>query len=369
VAPVAGGASCVGTNPELTAERDSGNVCAAPCLTVDIENQFIGEVKVQIDPIEFGQFLDVNQTYRMLAPMAATLNDALNDPDLYKGVFWDACGMPLVAQDAEPYAYDFTIDTPKCKEDKDKDGIPLSCDNDQDRLFNPDQVDIDNDGFGLNDLCPVAPGSNDDTADSDNDGVGNECDSCRQTLNQYNTNAMAAAVPDYMMVRNIPDQTDTDEDGIGDVCDNCVVTPNCEDFGPDNPYRVAGAIAYDNNDLCQSDDDSSMVGDACEGMTINDYAAGPVGFGDQDDFDQDGLINTLDACPRQPLPTEPIPCSPETAEMDCGEGSACSPAGICNHIDTDNDGVGNACDTCAFQPNPGHGGWCTGRRPRWRLRG
>ncbi len=349
--PVAGGPGCFDTEPELEAALQT-NACAAPCLTIDIENQFIGEVSVQIDPIEFGQYLEVNEVYRMLAPTAGTLAETQADPALYQAVFWDACGMPLVAEDAESYAYDFRIDTPKCKEDTDNDGIPLSCDN-ADTTFNPDQADIDGDGVGdAIDLCPAAGGDPNNTADSDNDGVGNECDSCRQTLNQYNANAMSAAVPDYMMVRNIPDQSDFDEDGIGDVCDNCVVTANCEDFGPDNEYEVADPIAYDDNDLCQSDNDSSMIGDACEGEMINAFAGGPVGFGDQDDFDQDGLINSLDGCPRQPLAEEPIECTTDNAETTCGEGRPCSPAGICNHLDSDGDGVGNACDTCAFQPNP-----------------
>ncbi len=352
VAPVAGGAACYETEPELKAASET-NACAAPCLTIDIENQFIGEVSVEIDPIEFGQYLEVNQTYRMLAPMAASFEQTAADDALYKGVFWDACGMPLVAQGADSYDYNFTIDTPKCKEDADNDGIPLSCDN-ADLIFNPDQADIDGDGVGdAEDLCPAAGGDANNTADSDNDGIGNECDSCRQTLTQYNANAGSASVPDYMMVRNIPDQTDTDEDGIGDVCDNCVVTANCEDFDLDNPYEVATPIAYDDNDLCQGDNDGTMVGDACEGQMPNEWAAAPIGFGDQDDFDQDGLLNSLDGCPRQPLPDQPpITCTEETEEADCGVGVPCSLAGICNHIDTDNDGVGNACDTCAFQANP-----------------
>ncbi len=352
VAPVAGGATCYETEPELDAARES-NVCAAPCLTIDIEFQILGQVSVQIDPVEFGQYLEVNQTYRMLAPMAASYEQTAADEGLYKDVFWDACGMPLVASGADRYDYDFTIDNPKCKEDADNDGIPLSCDN-ADLNFNPDQEDIDDDGVGdAIDLCPAAGGDPGNTADSDNDGIGNECDSCRQTLAQYNANATAAAVPEEMMVRNIPDQSDADNDGIGDVCDNCVVTANCEDYGPDNPYEVASPIAFDDNDLCQADDDGSMIGDVCEGQMINAWAGGNVGFGNQDDFDQDGLINSLDGCPRQPLPDQPpIDCTNATAEADCGVGVPCSPAGFCNHIDSDGDSVGNACDTCPFAGNP-----------------
>ncbi|MEM6291961.1 MAG: thrombospondin type 3 repeat-containing protein [Myxococcota bacterium] len=359
--PVAGGSACYETSDELEAARQN-DPCAAPCLTIDIENQFLGEVGVEIDPVEFGQFLEINETYRLLAPTAATLDQATSDPAVYAAVFWDACGMPLIAEDAEPYNYDFTIDTPKCREDADNDGIPFSCDNADDN-FNPDQADIDGDNIGdVVDLCPVAGGDANNTADSDNDGVGNECDTCRRTLTQYNADADAAAVPDYMMVRNIPNQGDFDNDGVGDVCDNCVVTANCEDFGPNNPYEVAEAIEFDNDDVCQRDSDQTMVGDECEGAQPNPNAFGPIGFGDQDDFDQDGIPNIADGCPRQPLPEvalnengefgQAITCSPETAETDCGPGRACTPQGICNHLDSDSDGVGNSCDTCAFVGNP-----------------
>lgn len=349
-APVAGGPSCYTTQAELDVARET-NPCAAPCLTVDISDQPLGKIDVEIDPVEFGRVLEEDQTYQLLAPMAETVDGALSDASVYDAVFWDACGMPLVAQDAEAYAYQFTIDKPKCKEDKDGDGVPLSCDSDNDRIYDRDQIDIDRDGFGANDLCPVVAGTADDTADSDRDGIGNACDNCRQTLTQYNANADAAAVPDAMMVRNIPNQMDTDRDGIGDACDNCVRVPNCESFGPDQPHRVGEPLAFDDNDVCQVDSDASMVGDACEGDEAPD-AAGPVGFADQDDFDQDGLINALDACPRQPLPAGPVPCATETAEVDCGPNVACTPAGVCNHLDTDNDGVGDICDTCAFEPNP-----------------
>ena len=84
--------------------------------------------------------------------------------------------MPLVAENAEAYNYDFSIDSPKCKEDPDKDDVPLSCDN-ADDVFNPGQEDIDNDGVGdVVDLCPMAGGDANNTADSDNDGVGDFSD-------------------------------------------------------------------------------------------------------------------------------------------------------------------------------------------------
>ncbi|MBV1856772.1 MAG: thrombospondin type 3 repeat-containing protein, partial [Nannocystaceae bacterium] len=351
--PVAGGPACAESKAELEAARKAGDMCLAPCLMVDVANQEIGQVAVQVDPVEFGRYLEKNQTYRMLAPMAGTLAQAFDDPDVYSSVFWDACGMPLVAERAEQYDYDFRIDEPKCKEDQDRDGVPLSCDNDGDELFSPNQddLDYDQDGFGLNDLCPVVAGPSDDTADSDNDGVGNECDSCRNATNIYNANAMAASVPDYLRVRNVPDQTDTDHDGIGDACDNCVVTANCGDYGQDNPHEVGDPLPQ-SSDLCQTVLEGSMVGEACEGESVTAFAAGPVGLEAQDDFDQDGLVNILDYCPRQPLSEEPIACETGTEATDCGPDRRCSLAGFCNHLDSDGDGVGDRCDTCAFDPNP-----------------
>ncbi len=353
LAPVAGGPVCAHSKQELEAARAAGDRCMAPCLTTNVANQDIGQVAVQVDPVEFGRYLQKNETYRMLAPMAGTLDQAMSDPDVYSSVFWDACGMPLVAEKAQRYDYEFRIDEPKCKEDQDRDGVPLSCDNDGDTLFSPNQdsLDFDQDGFGLNDLCPVVAGASDNTADSDRDGVGNECDSCRNTTTFYNANAIAAAVPDYMRIRNIPDQTDTDHDGIGDVCDNCIVTANCGEYGPSNHHEVGDPLPQ-SSDLCQTARESSMSGQACEGQTITAFAAGPVGFGAQDDFDQDGIANIEDLCPRQPLPEAPIACERETQVADCGPDRPCSPGGWCNHLDSDEDGVGDACDTCAFEPNP-----------------
>ncbi|MEX1364913.1 MAG: thrombospondin type 3 repeat-containing protein [Nannocystaceae bacterium] len=344
---VAGGPNCANTQAELDA-----NASLVPCLTVDIGNQIIGEVGVQIDPTEFGPVLQTGVTYRLWVP-GLNSRDEMANPEAYAAAFWDVCGMPLITGNmAEPdFLYDFTIDQPKCKEDQDLDNVQLSCDNAPD-FFNPDQGDIDRDGFGdVIDLCPTLPGSSDDSADSDNDGVGNQCDTCRQATNQYNEDD--ANPMGYMVVRNVPFQNDTDGDGIGDVCDNCVFTANCEEYGPSNPWSLGDPIEFDDDVLCQADANRDMVGDACAGMMVTNFAAGPVGLGENDDFDQDGLPNILDACPRQPVAlslTDLIPCG---SDADCPDNAKCeTEVGVCDHLDTDGDSVGDICDSCPFVENP-----------------
>lgn len=353
--PVAGGSNCVSTSDERDGDGDGEpDPCSPPCLTVNVADQATGGLAVGIDPAEFGPVLDVDSTYRVLVPGLGKRDD-MADGGAYQASFWDACGMPLVLGGAsEPdFLYQFKIDVPKCKEDRDQDTVQLSCDNAPD-YFNPNQEDLDGDGIGdVVDLCPTVPGPAANSADSDKDGVGNECDSCRRTLNQYN-NADGVSIDAELLVRNVPLQADTDEDGIGDVCDNCVLLANCEDYGlsafgatVDNPYQVGEPILYDDANKCQRDDDKNQVGDACDGMMIVDTAAGPVGLGGQDDFDQDGLINMIDACPRQPV--DRIECA---TNDECGEGRICETAsGVCNHLDSDGDSVGDICDTCPFSAN------------------
>ncbi|MCY1007086.1 thrombospondin type 3 repeat-containing protein [Nannocystis pusilla] len=247
-----------------------------------------------------------------------------------------------------------------CKLDLDRDGVMGHCDNAPDH-FNPDQSDVDGDGFGdVADLCPTLP-VGEPKADSDKDGIGNACDLCVKAAAHYND--PDAPIPERLKVRNIPSTADSDRDGIGDACDNCVRTPNCEGYGEGlDPYELGDPIAFDGPD-CQIDADNDLVGDACAG-TMLPGAAGPVGFGLDDDFDQDGLRNGDDGCPRQPVPLQAC-----DDDVDCPTASKCV-QGQCGHADLDGDDVGDICDPLPLRRQPaagpaGHGG---GERPGRRLR-
>lgn len=351
--PVAGGPACAPTEDARTA---LGGDCVPPCLTVDVSAHQTGTLAVRIDPAEFGAVLEPGERYRVDVPGLADIGQ-MQDPAAYRAAFWDACGMPLVTGvpggGLPEYTYDITIDEPKCKEDLDLDGLQFSCDNAQE-VYNRDQSDLDRDGVGdVVDVCPVVPSATLNSADSDRDGVGNDCDTCRQTIKQYNEDADALGIPFTLYARNIPFQGDADQDGIGDACDNCVVVPNCEGYGPEDPYAVGQPIAWDDEGRCQRDDDGDLVGDACQGLQLPG-AAGPVGFGDDDDFDQDGLVNVADGCPRQPV-EDVVVCE---GDAGCPDGRRCEKVlpgdatGVCDHVDTDADGLGDVCDDCAFVANP-----------------
>ncbi len=349
---VAGGTGCARDREDAAARPD-----AIPCLTVDVADQPRGVVHARVDPVQFGSVLVPGRTYELSAPGI----DAAGAT--YATAFWDACGMPLVlgytgGTENEPeyvaaeYSYRFTVDATRCEDDEDGDGVELSCDNAPD-LYNPTQLDADFDGFGdAADLCPASSSVASETGDSDRDGVGNACDACARAPSRYNEQANALALPPELQVRNIPLQGDADEDGIGDVCDNCPTVANCGDYDAAHPWRLGDPLDLGAGE-CQRDADLDMVGDACID-TQSDTAAGKVGLGETDDFDQDGLANQDDACPRQP----------ELARIECVDDSEC-PAfrectdgdsdpetpSICNHLDGDADGIGDVCDTCPGRPN------------------
>lgn len=226
--------------------------------------------------------------------------------------------------------------------DQDHDSIGDDEDNSK-SVYNPDQVDSDEDGAGdASDFCPLLAGEN-LAYDSDKDGVGNPCDRCAAQPALYNE-GFEGEVPEYLWVLPDPLNRDFDGDGIGDRCDNCIATPNCGDYDLDNPHELGDPIPEDPL-LCQKpSDDQPLLGEACLGVQ-GEGAAGPVGFGPLDDLDQDGLANILDECPRDPVAERA--CVDYT---DC-PGSSCHSNGRCGHVDHDGDGVGDRCDTCPYSAN------------------
>lgn len=235
-------------------------------------------------------------------------------------------------------------DGPPCELDADLDCVGLEEDNAPD-VYNPDQRDVDEDGIvDPVDLCPSVPSL--PNADTDRDGLGNECDPCRRAASQYG--AVDVQVPSYMAVRNVPSTSDADGDGIGDACDNCIHVPNCEAFGPGSPWQPGDPIADGDPSQCQQADGDG-IGDACQGLPPLPGAAGLVGLGADDDFDQDGLVNAVDGCPRAPL-SDAIAC---TGDGECPAGRPCQvDASLCDHSDVDADGVGDICDSCPSVANP-----------------
>ncbi|MBC8067002.1 MAG: thrombospondin type 3 repeat-containing protein, partial [Deltaproteobacteria bacterium] len=344
---VAGGTGCA---PDREAQAATG---AAPCMIVDVTDQFRGVLHARIDPIMFGSVLEAGRTYELFVPGLDTVPAGMSDADARAQAFWDVCGMPVEHLDLEErveYRYLFTVDPERCDEDEDGDSVQLSCDNAPD-VYNPEQPDADFDGVGdAVDLCPASPELASETGDSDRDGIGNGCDNCGRAVARYNEQAVSLALASGLFVRNIPSQADSDRDGIGDACDNCPAVANCESYGESRPWRLGEPIEVDAGN-CQFDAELDMVGDVCAGVQ-SELAAGPVGLGDYDDFDQDGLVNQFDGCPRQPE-LDMVPC---TESSDCPASRACTKApgtdeGVCDHQDVDDDGLGDICDTCPGEPN------------------
>lgn len=102
-----------------------------------------------------------------------------------------------------------TEDNPMC--DVDNDGVQNSIDNCID-LFNPDQLDFDNDGIG--DLC------DEPNDDKDGDGIIDDLDPCPEFYENYDFDGdgICDNIDNCLDLYN-PDQLDSDNDGIGDLCD------------------------------------------------------------------------------------------------------------------------------------------------------
>ncbi len=196
--------------------------------------------------------------------------------------------------------------------DTDKDGITDEEDNCP-NLYNPEQLDSDQDGIGNlceldsdldqhiddDDNCPTIP--NPDQTDDDHDGIGNFCDLDRDGDGIEND------IDNCILIAN-PEQVDNDSNGVGDACQSDI--------------DIDGWI--DNIDNCpnlynpeQLDSDQDGIGNLCE-----------------IDSDMDGIDDDHDNCPN-------VPNSEQT--------------------DTDGNGIGDACQEVNAppdenqQPNPGTG--------------
>ena len=158
--------------------------------------------------------------------------------------------------------------------DADNDGIQDDDDNCP-LVYNPGQLDTDNDGRGnacdwdddndgigdLRDNCPLVP--NPLQIDTDHDGRGNACDW------DDDNDGVGDGTDNCPLIFN-PGQRDTDGDGRGNVCD-------LDDDNDDVPDFRDNCPLVENTD--QSDIDGDGIGDAC------------------DDSDGDGTNDGIDNCP------------------------------------------------------------------------
>lgn len=234
-----------------------------------------------------------------------------------------------------------------CDDDLDGDGVANATDRCR-LVADPAQLDLDKDGIGdaceddldgdgvadAKDNCPQA--SNAAQADLDDDNQGDACDA------DIDWDGLPNAQDNCPYVVNV-EQQDLDQDNQGDACENDLDGDAIADDS-DNCPLAANANQGNGDgdafgDACDDDQDGDGLvnaADNCAGvvnLAQSDQDGDAIGDGCDDDLDGDGTPNATDNCP--------LLANADQQDADGNQtGNACEQ-------DADGDGFSDALDNCA----------------------